>query len=126
MHVLNRTLPSVNLLQGFPSRSPNLPFSCLGACLYLHVSSVTFALFHFLALFNYLMLIAYILHLLYIPLKINRCVCKYSFRNDILCAKFANIQGPFPLQISPPIRTGSSDFNVEPRANNLVCTAVIY
>jgi hypothetical protein len=38
------------------------------------------------------MLITYGSHLLYITLQINRCVCKYSFRNDILCAKIANIQ----------------------------------
>ena len=62
------------------------------------------------------MLIAYILHLLYMHFETHRCVCKYSFRNDILCAEIANIQGPFPLHISPPIHTGSSDFNVEPRA----------
>jgi len=71
------------------------------------------------------MLITYTIHLLYVPSKIHRCVCKYSFRNDILCAKIANIQGLIPLQISPPPRTGSSDFNLEPMANNLLRTVVI-
>jgi hypothetical protein len=60
MHILNKALLSVNLLQGFPSRSPNLPSYCLGFCLYLHVSCITFAILHFRAQLNYLKLITYI------------------------------------------------------------------
>lgn len=72
----------------------SLPITSAYACTY---TSAVLLLYYFIFVYSVTtsFSITFILHLFYILLKIHRCVCKYSFRNDILCTKTAHIQGQF-------------------------------